>query len=147
METRGAAEWSKSGVGEGLWWALATLACSCLGNGPAVYFVAGSRLTLFLKCSFPTAGKDAPLASSLLRRKWALLLGKALPAWHFCQVPCPLRAGPVLVSHVAHLSPLPQESRTGSGPCQGRGLPKVPLSLGSIGACRSLRGAGRGRWP
>ena len=33
----------------------------CLGNGPAVYFVAGSRLTLLWKCSFPTMRKDPSL--------------------------------------------------------------------------------------
>lgn len=43
---------------EGTVWALSHTACGCLGNGPGVYFVADSRLTLFCKCSFPTMSKD-----------------------------------------------------------------------------------------
>lgn len=33
----------------------------CLDDGPAVYFVAGSRLTLLCKCSFPTMREDPSL--------------------------------------------------------------------------------------
>lgn len=92
QELLGGVNWG----GEGLWRALSHGRLWLPSNDPGVYFVAGSRLTLFCKCSFPTMSKDAPLWSPLPWRPsgghqpscWV----EVQPVWHFCHAPCLLGA-------------------------------------------------------